>query len=81
MEDVYKQLSFFKNKSLTYFEPRIFTFSCEKDDSCSQSLVEEACISKGKYCIMFPHMPGMRLDHSNSFKKNHKLKFFEETLR
>lgn len=54
IEDVYKQLSFFKEKSKSYFEPRIFTFSCEKEGSCSQNLIDESCISNGKYCVMFP---------------------------
>ncbi len=81
IEDVYTQLSYFQEKSQTYFEPRVFTFSCGKEDNCSPQLIEEQCISSGRYCVMFPQMPGLRVEHSNNFKKNHKKRFFEEILR
>jgi len=56
--DVYRQLSFYKNESRSVFQPKTFTYNCEKDnndaDICSQALIDESCISKGSFCLMFP---------------------------
>ena len=83
--DVYRQLSFYKNGSRSVFEPRIFTYNCEKGNNnenvCSQSLIDETCISNGSFCVMFPSLPGLTLEHSSGFKYKHKIKFFEEILR
>lgn len=85
ISDVYRQLSFYKNESRSVFEPRIFTYNCENDSNngnpCSLSLIEESCISNGSFCIIFPSLPGLTLEHSSGFKEKHKLKFFEEILR